>query len=111
LKENNIIHGDLKPQNILLSTNSSPLIIDFGLSMDLLGTRSSNTNKADESCYESPEQQSKQNVHFESDWYAAGMILFNLCGNKDIKQMRFHKRGLFSDITLLNYLDIVELSY
>ena len=103
MKENNIIHGDLKPQNILLSTNSSPLIIDFGLSMDLLGTRSSNTNKADESCYESPEQQSKQNVHFESDWYAAGMILFNLCGNNEIKQMRDIKLGVFPDISKLRY--------
>jgi len=42
-------------------------------------------------------------VHFESDWYAAGMILFNLCGNNNIKQMGAVKLGVFPDITKLRY--------
>jgi len=39
LKENKIIHGDLKPENILLSTSNSPKLADFGLSVQLLGSR------------------------------------------------------------------------
>jgi len=39
LKENKIIHGDLKPQNILLSSSNSPKLADFGLSKQLLGSR------------------------------------------------------------------------
>jgi len=39
LKANNIIHGDLKPENILLSSTNSPKLADFGLSMQLLGSR------------------------------------------------------------------------
>ena len=33
LKENKIIHGNLKPENILLSSTDSPKLADFGLSM------------------------------------------------------------------------------
>ena len=32
LKEKNIIHSDLKPQNILLSSDNFPILADFGLS-------------------------------------------------------------------------------
>ena len=38
LKENNIIHGDLKLQNILLSADDSPKLADFGLSAMLRAT-------------------------------------------------------------------------
>ena len=39
----------------------------------------------------------------ESDWYSAGMILFNLCGNNNILQMGDIKRGVFPDIDKLEY--------
>ena len=69
----------------------------------MLETRSYNTNKGDSYCYESPEQKNNQEVKIESDWYSAGMILFNLCGNNNILQMGDIKRGVFPDIDKLRY--------
>jgi len=39
LKENKIIHGDLKPQNILLSSSNALKLADFGLSTRLQRSR------------------------------------------------------------------------
>jgi len=38
---------------------------------------------------------------FESDWFSAGMILFKLSGNNNIKQMDDIKLGNFPDFAKL----------
>ena len=32
LRESGIIHGDLKPENVLISSAETPHLVDFGLS-------------------------------------------------------------------------------
>jgi len=39
----------------------------------------------------------------ESDWYSAGIFLFNLCGNNHILQMGDIISGVFPDIDKLGY--------
>jgi len=36
LRENELIHGDLKPENVLLSAYGNPLISDFGLASQFI---------------------------------------------------------------------------
>ena len=79
------------------------MLADFGLSTIFLGTRTNKTNRVGSYYYESPEHKNNQKVCFESDWYAAGMILFKLCGNSNIKRMGDFKRRISADITKLRY--------
>ncbi|CAH6722089.1 calcium/calmodulin-dependent protein kinase I [[Candida] jaroonii] len=80
LKENNIVHRDLKAENVLFQNNHSSeiLIADFGLSKILNGDKL--TGKCGTLSYMAPEMFS-QSYDYQIDIWALGVLVyFMLCG-------------------------------
>ncbi len=80
--EQNLIHRDVKPSNILLTSKSQPMLTDFGVAkvideevtQDLTGT--SATVGTPE--YMAPEQVVSKTVDQRADIYALGVVLFEM---------------------------------
>lgn len=73
-----VIHRDIKPDNILLSTDGDAVVADFGLARALAGAPSvSATNQVmGTPQYFSPEQARGQEIDGRSDLYALGVTLY-----------------------------------
>ena len=75
----NIIHRDIKPQNILLTKDNKAKITDFGIAIALTDTSITQTNTLLGSVhYLSPEQARGNNATTKSDIYALGVVLYEL---------------------------------
>ncbi|KAL4493940.1 hypothetical protein ABPG72_021957 [Tetrahymena utriculariae] len=72
--EKNIIHSDLKPQNILLASNCQIKICDLGMSKQLLGSKSHTVAKGGSLDFMAPEQVEGK-LSKQCDVYAIGCII------------------------------------
>ncbi|KAJ8899922.1 hypothetical protein K2173_019626 [Erythroxylum novogranatense] len=84
LRDNNLIHRDLKPQNLLLSTNDNNAVLkiaDFGFARSLQPR-----NLAETLCgsplYMAPEIMQLQKYDAKADLWSVGAILFQLVSGK-----------------------------
>lgn len=86
LHSKNIIHKDLKPKNILFTSENKVKIIDFGIS-DYL---KDNNIKAFTKIYCSPEQEKGEELDKRTDIYSFGMMFYEIIAKKlplDIKNI------------------------
>lgn len=74
-----VVHRDLCPQNVLLSTNGEAKITDFGVARALRDAHTDQTNTVvGHLGYISPEQAAGEAVDTRSDLFAAGVMLWEL---------------------------------
>ncbi|MFC4409261.1 Stk1 family PASTA domain-containing Ser/Thr kinase [Chungangia koreensis] len=77
--QNQIIHRDIKPQNILLDEQGMAKVTDFGIAMALSATSFTQTNSVLGTVhYLSPEQARGGTATKKSDIYALGIVLYEL---------------------------------
>lgn len=75
--EKRVIHGDLKPSNIMIDGRGRARITDFGLSR-LAEEHADGTRIAGTIAYMAPEQFTRRSVSEKADLYSLGLVLYEI---------------------------------
>jgi serine/threonine protein kinase len=71
------LHRDIKPSNILVTTEGRLVILDFGLVADIAQQKLEPSQAiVGTPSYMSPEQMAQRPTSAASDWYNAGVMLY-----------------------------------
>lgn len=80
-----IVHRDVCPNNILITTEGLTKLIDFGVAKAVAGMVMDDTWLTGKARYMSPEQAACKPVDFRSDIYSLGVVLFEMLSGKGIR--------------------------
>lgn len=106
LHTNNIIHGDIKPENIIVNQNNVPIFIDFDLSRKLSGIENV-TRIFGTKYFMSPEMINKNKISTKTDIWSLGMTLYK-CSSSILSDFN---TTLNSSNVSKNTLSIISVHY
>lgn len=96
LHQANRLHCDIKPTNVLVTTEGRPVLLDFGIALELGSVDSHRTGPdgffQGTPAYMAPEQIGLTEPVPESDWYAFGVMLFQALTH----EMPFSQRNVLA---------------
>src|SRR5205814_4722448 len=72
------LHCDIKPSNVLVTAAGRVVILDFGLVAERSRLREDTEDVAGTPAYMSPEQASGKALTEASDWFGAGVMLYEV---------------------------------
>ena len=78
----NIVHGDLKPSNLMLTTTGQLKVLDFGLAKIETGEKATQLTRAGSTvgtaAYMSPKQSAGEVVDAQSDLWSLGVVTYEM---------------------------------
>jgi len=81
--ENNIVHCDIKPHNILITDNNQVKVTDFGIARAVSSSTMTITDTIMGSAhYFSPEQAQGKEINTYSDIYSIGVVLYEMLSGR-----------------------------
>ncbi len=78
IHQNNLVHRDFCPKNILVASDGTPKIIDFGLAIPRSFKADWKFDRSGTPSYMAPEQVRGQRVDFRTDIYAFGVTVYEI---------------------------------
>jgi len=76
--ENGVIHRDIKPQNVLVTSTGDVKVTDFGIARAASSPLTQSSAVLGTAAYMSPEQAMGEQVGPQSDLYSLGVVLFEM---------------------------------
>jgi serine/threonine protein kinase len=73
-----LVHGDLKPAHVLIVPDGSVRVLDFGIAKALASRNAATTNLWSSVDYASPERLDSGRVNEHADFWALGVMLFEM---------------------------------
>ena len=107
--QNLVIHGDIKPSNILVNERGEIKLTDFGISQLLNQQEDAEKRRLMTPAYASPEQLAGEAIDIRSDVYQLGKVLEDLLPEKESKELLFITRKASAEEVASRYATVSEL--